>query len=162
MSFFERMLALMESGEGISRSRAFFVSLGMASPIWLIIFFSASAGLRFPEMGSGISGWLWVVLVFPVFEELAFRGFLMGLLRRLLPMGGFSFITLNNFVTSILFSIAHFFTRSLVLGLLVFIPSLWLGLIREKTSSIALCIAIHVTWNLGFFSAMALGEIHGS
>ena len=85
----------------------------------------------------------------------------MGLLRRLLPVRGFSFVTLNNFVTSVLFSIAHFFTRSLALGLLVFIPSLWLGWIREKTSSIALCIAIHVAWNLGFFSAIALGKIYG-
>ena len=161
MSLFEHMLALMESGRRISRSRALFVSCGMASPIWLIIFFSASAGLQLPEMGSEISSWLWVVLVFPVVEELAFRGFLMGLLRRLLPLGRFSFITLNNFVTSVLFSVAHFFTRSLALGLLVFIPSLWLGLIREKTSSIALCIAIHVTWNLGFFSAIALGKIYG-
>ena len=125
-------------------------------PVWVAVYLAISAGWPLPELPPQILGWLWVVLIFPVAEELAFRGFLMGLLEKQLPKRGFKFVTLSNFLTSLSFSIAHLFTRSLMLGLLVFVPSLWLGWVREKTSSIFLCAAIHVTWNLGFFVAATL------
>ena len=140
----------------IAKLRTFLISLGLALPVWVAVYLAISAGWSLPEIPPQILGWLWVVLVFPVAEELAFRGFLMGLLGKLLPKRGFKFVTLNNFMTSLLFSIAHLLTRSLTLGLLVFVPSLWLGWVREKTSSIFLCAAIHVSWNLGFFVAATL------
>ena len=159
MSLFNLQLTHSKSSRSISRSRAFLVSLGMALPVWVTVFFTTSAGWLIPELPSKISSWLWLVLVFPVAEELAFRGFLMGVLGKYLPTRGFGFVTRNNLFTSVLFSIAHAFARSLALGLLVYIPSLWLGWVREKTSSVFLCVAIHVTWNLGFFTAVALARI---
>ena len=135
------------------------ISFGVGLLVWVTVYLTISAGCLALELPSQIPSWLWLILLFPVAEELAFRGFLMGLLDKLLPEREFGFITLNNFLTSLLFSIAHLFARSLVLGLLVFTPSLWLGLVREKTSSVSLCAAIHITWNLGFFAAVALAHL---
>ena len=134
----------------------FLTSLGVGLLVWVTVYLSISASWMAIELPSKNSSWLWLIIIFPVAEELAFRGFLMGLLDKILPERKLGLITLNNFLTSVLFSSAHIFARSLTLGYLVFIPSLWLGWVKEQTSSISLCAAIHVTWNLGLFVAASL------
>lgn len=159
MSSFDIELIDNNWSGSISNVRLFIISLVLALPVWAAVYLAISANWLTLELLVETPVWFWVVVILPIAEEFAFRGFLMGLLGKFLSNSSFGFITINNFLTSICFSMAHVVTRSLALGVLVYIPSLWLGWIREKSSSILLCAAIHVMWNLGFFAAASLAYL---
>lgn len=93
-----------------------------------------------------------VVVVYPVLEELAFRGFLQSWLvdkpvfkRQLLPG-----ITAANFLTSILFAASHIVNQSLLWATLVFPPSLVFGYFRDRYNLVWPSIILHCWYNAGF------------
>ncbi len=95
---------------------------------------------------------LTLCIVVPVLEELVFRGLIQGYLRQFDPgQKAILGISAANFLTSLLFVSLHGLTRDGYSALLVFLPSLYLGLVRDRTSSIVMCILIHILWNLGWY-----------
>ena len=95
---------------------------------------------------------LTLCIAVPVLEELVFRGMIQGYLRQFdrgqkVILG----ISAANFLTSLLFMSLHWLNRDGYSALLVFLPSLYLGLVRDRTRSIPMCIFIHVLWNLGWY-----------
>lgn len=85
-------------------------------------------------------------LIYPVLEELVFRGVLQPwLLRRTAARVGP--MTLANLLTSVVFSLAHVPLRGAVHATLVFGPSLVFGLFRDRHDSVSPAIALHVVWN---------------
>ena len=95
---------------------------------------------------------LTLCIVVPVLEELVFRGLIQGHLRQFDPgQKAILGISAANLLTSLLFVLLHGLTRDGYSALLVFLPSLYLGLVRDRTSSIAMCILIHGLWNLGWY-----------
>ena len=95
---------------------------------------------------------LTISIIVPVLEELVFRGLIQGYLRQF-DQGQKAILGISaaNFLTSLLFVSLHGLTRDGYSALLVFLPSLYLGLVRDRTRSIAMCILIHVLWNLGWY-----------
>ena len=95
---------------------------------------------------------LTLCIVAPVLEELVFRGLIQGHLRQF-DWGQRAVLGISaaNFLTSLLFMLLHGLTRDGYSALLVFLPSIYLGLVRDRTRSIAMCILIHVLWNLGWY-----------
>ena len=63
-----------------------------------------------------------------------------------------SVISLHNLVASALFVVLHISLRDLQSGLLVLLPSIVLGLLRDRGVSLMKLIGIHGLWNLGWFS----------
>jgi membrane protease YdiL (CAAX protease family) len=85
----------------------------------------------------------------PFIEELLFRGVIQGQLsRRQIVRKCILHISLANFVTSALFTALHLFTVSTVVALLVFIPSLVFGYLRDTYGSIFPSILLHAVYNL--------------
>ncbi len=96
---------------------------------------------------------LLLCFVYPVVEELAFRGALQGWLARYrigraTVMAGLSGA---NILTSCLFVVAHLFYHPPMWALLVIGPSLVFGWFRDRYHSVVPAILLHILYNSGYF-----------
>lgn len=122
-----------------------------ALPVWLAL--GAVVGL-------GDARWVlheparfaWVVLAYPLLEELAFRGALQPLLlRHAVARRQLAGISLANLLTSLVFAAAHLVQHAPAWAAAVLIPSLAFGYVRERFDAVAPAIALHVFYNFGYF-----------
>jgi hypothetical protein len=91
-----------------------------------------------------------LVVLYPIFEELAFRGWLQSTLyshsfghRQL---AGISFA---NLITSLIFTGLHFLYHSPLWATFVLIPSLLFGYFRDRYKSVKPAIILHIFYNCG-------------
>jgi membrane protease YdiL (CAAX protease family) len=114
-------------------------------PVWLWLYITKGVtGI------TNLSVLLSLVLLFPIIEEILFRGFIQPFLAKRLHQR-WSIFSLANVLSSILFVLAHFINHPPVCALAVLIPSLVFGYIQERTNNLAAPIALHSTYNAGFF-----------
>ena len=92
------------------------------------------------------------VLVYPVLEELVFRGLVQGELRRRLPSSPATSVSLANLLTSILFVVTHLLYHPPLWAAAVFLPSLVFGYLRDRYGSLLPPILLHVFYNAGYHS----------
>lgn len=140
----------LKSATGPLRDPWFLAALGAGPAAWALL------ALWVP---CGESGWLaerpWrflaLALVYPVLEELVFRGWLQGALLR---MGWGRRIagpvSAANFVAALAFAAAHLLRTSAAWAAAVILPGLMFGYFRER-HGISAAIALHVFYNTGFF-----------
>lgn len=140
------------------KDKHFIVALMAAPAVWAPLFLvvQPTPDLAWPLRAPG--RFLLLVLVYPVLEEIVFRGALQGALRarphaRRTVFG----LTLANFYTSLIFTGVHFFSQPPLWALSVMIPSLVFGYFRDRHDALAAPIALHVFYNLGFFWAFRPG-----
>ena len=106
---------------------------------------------------------LTLVVIAPVLEEWTFRGWLFDTLRAYFnhhdwaSMAQLSVISLHNLTTSALFVGLHIAMRDVQTGLLVLLPSLVLGLLRDRGVSLVSLMGIHGLWNFGWFPIYSPG-----
>ena len=106
---------------------------------------------------------LTLVVIAPILEEWTFRGWLFDTLRAYFArhdwssMAQFSVISLHNLATSALFVGLHVVMRDAQAGLLVLLPSLVLGLLRDRGVSLVSLMSIHGLWNFGWFAIYSPG-----
>lgn len=113
---------------------------------------SQLASLRIAPI-QGPSALLQAVLVAPILEELAFRGFLqesLGKIWRYSVGTGPSLFGVANVLSSLLFSASHLPHHSTLLALGVLFPSLFLGALKEHHGSVFPCVLAHAWFNLCF------------
>jgi uncharacterized protein len=79
----------------------------------------------------------------PIVEEIVFRA---GLQRRL--MGYFHNNWMANGITSVAFALMHYVLIGNLISLAVFVPSLALGWVYQKTNSLSYAISLHMIFNL--------------
>jgi len=106
---------------------------------WRISFNPAiSVVLDTESLGSLAVMVAFIAFAVPVLEEIAFRGFLYGALRRILP----AWPTIA--VTSVAFAMLHpvWSDRAAV-----FVLAVAMGYLRERTASLVPCIAMHCSLN---------------
>lgn len=85
-------------------------------------------------------------------EELAFRGWLQGLLADHLPHRWWGQrLSLANLLTSLLFAAAHLAVTAHWQNLLVFAPALIFGYFRDHYQRVAPAAILHCFYNAGFF-----------
>ncbi|HUR41165.1 MAG TPA: JDVT-CTERM system glutamic-type intramembrane protease [Verrucomicrobiae bacterium] len=107
---------------------------GAPDPTWI-----AREPLRF----------LLLALVYPILEEIVFRGLIQGeLLKRLRAKAGP--LSAANAITSAVFTALHLALRPSWLALGTLPVSLVLGHFRERHGGLAAPIALHVFYNTGF------------
>ncbi|TVQ46511.1 MAG: JDVT-CTERM system CAAX-type protease [Gammaproteobacteria bacterium] len=123
--------------------------LGIAVVFGARLVFGAGAGPAWTAL-------LLFGLVYPVLEELVFRGLLQPWLLRRTAARAAGPLTLANLLTSVLFSLAHLPLRGAVHATLVFAPSLVFGLFRDRHDSVLPAIGLHVIWNVAVL--LLLGE----
>lgn len=89
-------------------------------------------------------------LVYPVLEEIAFRGLLQEVVRERLSRGSFGPLSHANLLTSLVFTALHFIYHPPVWALLVLFPSLVFGFFKDRTQSLTAPVILHVFYNSGF------------
>ena len=97
-------------------------------------------------------GFASVVLWYPLWEELLFRGLLQGELMergwtRCWVYGSSS----ANITVSLLFTVFHLWSHSPIWAALVFFPSLVFGYLRDRFDSTIPSIVMHMWYNGGYF-----------
>jgi uncharacterized protein len=136
ITFLERRLSILFTGCWVI---AGFVILTCLSLGWL----PASERIT-----SAPVEFLTLCIGYPFFEEVFFRGFLLGWLkerfnnRYLLPA-----LSKANLLTSAIFAVVHILLKGGDLSGLTFFPSLVLGYLRELGGSVTACIVVHAIWN---------------
>lgn len=98
------------------------------------------------------TAFLSVALWQPLFEELLFRGIVQGhLLQSRSRQRTWFGLSISNLLTSFLFSLAHLASHSISWSLLVLVPSLCFGFVRDRFGSVYPSIALHAFYNTGYF-----------
>lgn len=109
------------------------------------------------HLGWPLAQWpvlLLAVVVYPIVEEIVFRGGLQpGLARRLPVVAGP--LTLANVLTSVVFCALHFIFHPPLWAAGVFLPSLVFGYFRERHNGLAAPIVMHVVYNASYFLLLA-------
>jgi len=131
------------------RDWQFVFALLLGPLFWFALSVSLNGMPAGPVRIPGAATLILLVLVYPVLEEIVFRGAVQGFLRRL---GGSGLVLSRaNLATSVLFAAAHVFWRGNPLAWAVFFPSLVFGYFRERHATLASPILLHVSYNAGLF-----------
>ena len=137
---------------GVLTDRHFHWAVFAALPVWLAGYLwlapatDATWPLRHPR------DLLFLGLVYPVIEELLFRGLLQSWLlerpplrRRWLGLSG------ANLLTSLVFTGLHFIDHPPLAAAAVILPSLIFGYFRDRNDSLCAPIVLHIYYNIGYF-----------
>jgi len=117
--------------------------------LWGLIYF-------IPEARSSAISWpmpaVMLILIAPVIEELAFRGWLQGLLTgtrlgKIMHAG----VSGQNMVTSLCFAAFHLVSHTWLWSLAVVAPSLIFGFFRDRYQSVIPAILLHAYFNGLYF-----------
>lgn len=132
------------------RDWIFWVFMGAGVAFWILLY-----GLSTSPWSSGWPfhepiAFFRLALVYPVLEEVVFRGALQPYLGRQLPVLTGP-IGSANLVTSVLFSAMHYYSHPALWAAAVFFPSLAFGLLRDRHNSLQTPIALHVFYNSGYY-----------
>ncbi|WP_317932585.1 JDVT-CTERM system glutamic-type intramembrane protease MrtJ [Halioxenophilus sp. WMMB6] len=126
----------------------FWAALCAAFFIDIVIAFNS----HFPERS--VSGWqvLLLILVYPVLEEIVFRGLLQSLLLKATGsrycLAGVSYA---NLMAALLFALAHLPRVGGLFALWFFLPGLVFGFFRDRTGNLLPAILLHILFNSIWF-----------
>jgi uncharacterized protein len=89
---------------------------------------------------------------YPLIEELFFRGLLQPTLYQK-SWGHRNWLSLSiaNWLTSLLFMLAHFYAHPPLAAISVLIPSLIFGAFRDRYHSLTPALLLHIFYNAGYF-----------
>ena len=120
--------------------------------VWLAVIRFYDIKLNWTEVTEQWQAFLIFCVVSPVIEEVLFRGYCQRYLASS-KMGqkSWHWISAANLITTALFALTHAIMRDGITALLVLLPSLYLGMIKDRTQSLVLCILVHAFWNMGWF-----------
>lgn len=97
------------------------------------------------------------LLLVAIPEEVFFRGYIQGQLLRIYNSKKIIWIvSYSNLITSILFSLGHFFLNPNLGRLAVFFPSLLFGFLRERSGNIYPSIILHWLSNLVMYILLGM------
>ena len=136
------------------------IGLGAGCLVWFFLWFELE---RLPNFFWPVAdgyGFLMFCLAAPVIEEFFFRDMLYNWIQTVrsydIRIRGVLIFTFANLATTAAFSVVHMLTRDIVTGLLVIVPSLYLGFIRQRARNVGPCILVHAFWNYGWFAFFSL------
>jgi len=139
------------------RDVQFGVALVAAPVVWGAMAWMFPPGFQAGEALSEPGRFLMLVVVYPMLEEMVFRGVLQGRLRESLwGLRRFGPLSLANVLTSVVFTLLHFFAHPPLASMLVFAPSLVFGYFRDytegdRTHGLGAPVILHCWYNTGYF-----------
>jgi len=94
----------------------------------------------------------YVLLLYPILEELVFRGLIQDFLHsKTSKYNYWKGLTLANILTSTLFAAIHLVNHNVLWAFLVFFPSLVFGYFKDKTGDIQASVVLHIFYNICYF-----------
>lgn len=96
------------------------------------------------------------IFVFPILEEIVFRGLVQESIQQLLantpcPKQIIWRIGSANILASTFFSLSHFWAHSAGWAIASFVPSLVFGYFKDRYQSLSPSITLHIFYNLVFY-----------
>jgi len=135
------------------RDRHFILAIVLAIIVWGFMWWMGMGREPFRWALDFPRAFLLSVVVYPVLEEMAFRGFIQSyLLIRPGFQKRFYGLSRANIVTSFLFVALHFVNHLPLWALSVMAPSLIFGYFRDRYQSVIPAILLHCFYNAGYFS----------
>ncbi len=136
--------------EKILRDWQFYLCLGLAPITWLCLALLVPMRDDFVGLLNNSLQLVMLVAVYPILEEVVFRGLILDGLSRWTKGRHYGLLTEANFLTSILFVLAHLIYQPWLWALLVFFPSIVFGYMKERHHSLLPPIVLHSFYNFGF------------
>jgi membrane protease YdiL (CAAX protease family) len=145
-----RALLGLQLDRPFHRDSAFLWLVALGPIIWLaMIWFLAFQPLPWHVIWS--VAFLSVALWQPLFEELLFRGIVQGqVLQTAWGRKTWIGLSMSNLVVSLLFMSAHLASHPISWSLIVFLPSLCFGFVRDRFGSVYPAIVLHAFYNAGY------------
>ncbi len=112
-------------------------------PIW--IYFSNLEGINYVSANEV----LMLVILFPVTEELLFRGIIQPIIHKKFSKTWHS-ISAANVLTSLLFSFSHLFNHDPLWALAIFFPSMIFGWSKDRFNTLLAPLMLHCYYNAGW------------
>ena len=128
----------------------FYTALAGALVVWLVLYFLIDPETDFGWPLQEPLRFLYPALLYPVVEELVFRGLLQDLAHRHLKAWQFGPLSHANILVSLVFTGLHFINHTPVWAAAVFVPSLVFGLFKDRTGGLSAPILLHVFYNSGY------------
>ena len=128
----------------------FGVALIVAPLCWLGLFIILQPALQPGWPFAAPAVFLLPVLVYPVLEEIVFRGFVQELVHKHVSDRFFGPLSIANLLTSLVFAGLHFVYHPPLWAALVFFPSLVFGFFKDRTHRLTAPIILHIFYNAGF------------
>ena len=126
----------------------------MAAPVFILLYnsFFSHQILDLSAISTSTKSLFFLIMFYPVVEELAFRGVIQELIAsKTKQYSAFYYFTVANILTSVLFVLMHFVHHTPLWAMLVFVPSMVFGYFKEQYKSILPSIFLHMfynTWSL--------------
>jgi membrane protease YdiL (CAAX protease family) len=132
------------------RDRLFWLAV-MAGPLcWLVLLLLLKPAPHWTWPLAAPVQYLLPVLVYPVLEEIVFRGLLQELAQEFISRRAFGPLSLANLLTSLVFTGFHFLNHAPLWAALVFFPSLVFGFFKDRYRTLTAPIVLHGFYNAGF------------
>ena len=128
----------------ILSDKAYLIALLLPFPIW--IYFSELNGINYLS----VNEILMLLILFPVTEELFFRGIIQPIIYKKFSKTWRS-ISVANVLTSLLFSVTHLFNHNPIWALSTFFPSLVFGWSKDRYNTLLAPLMLHCYYNAGWF-----------
>ncbi|MFA9460377.1 JDVT-CTERM system glutamic-type intramembrane protease MrtJ [Thiohalorhabdus methylotrophus] len=123
-----------------------------AGPLFWLLLLAAGFSPARPEWALERPGlFLSLALLYPVAEEVLFRGLLQEALARRLPTVPRGPLSSANLATSAAFSALHFPGHPPLWAAGVFLPSLLFGYFKDRYGRLSAPITLHATYNSGYY-----------
>ena len=122
----------------------------MAAPVFILLYNSlfSHQTLDLSLISIDIKSLFFLIVFYPVVEELAFRGVIQEVIAtKTKQYPAFYYFSIANIATSLLFVAMHFVHHTPLWALLVFVPSLIFGYFKEQYKSILPSIFLHMFYN---------------
>ena len=99
---------------------------------------------------------LFAILVFPILEEIVFRGLIQESIQQILSNNHFKTvlfwrISYANLYTSLIFSALHLWSQPALWAAAILLPSLIFGYFKDRYQSLQPSILLHIFYNFGFY-----------
>lgn len=147
---------------GILRDFHFWMAVGAAILFWFVFAAIVRPSPDWFWPLNQFRQFLYLAVLYPVVEEIIFRGYLQGFLRRWrYGTREFVGITSANLITSLLFTVLHFVNHPPLAAAGVLVPSLIFGYFRDRHDNIYAAVILHMFYNLGYFWLFGSGLSSG-
>jgi len=132
-----------------------YIMLLFLGPVFWMALWLIGTPLKF-ELSHSVWFYLSVIIVYPLVEEVFFRGGLQEYLEQNVSLKKQYFsISLANVLTSSVFCLMHLYSHNVTWSLLVFFPSMVFGWSKSRYTSILAPIAVHSFYNAGYYLLFA-------
>ncbi len=132
------------------RDRQFYLCIVLGPLSWLLLSLFIPLREDWATLFDNTMQLLLLVALYPILEEVVFRGLILDSLSRWTKRRHYGVLTMANILTSGLFVLAHMIYQPWLWAVLVFLPSLVFGYMKERHASLLPPIFLHSFYNLGF------------